>query len=235
MNLQVAGVHTDGGMREYFEVPESSILPDHGLSLDELALVEPLAIGAHGISRANITPGDHVLVVGAGPIGIALMMFAKLAGAQVMVADVNAFRLRFCKDHQLADHLINAREDDVKGQIQEITNGEMVPLVIDATGNVSAINHAFEYMSHGGQYILVGLQRENVVFSHPEFHKREGTLMSSRNATKKDFEYVIESISSGKIKPLNMITHRVPFSAVKEAFRGWLDPANNVIKAMVET
>lgn len=234
VNLQVAGVHVDGGMREYFEVPESSLLPGRGLSHDELALTEPLAIGAHGVSRARIVPGDHVLVIGAGPIGIALTMFLKVAGARVIVVDVNNFRLNFCKEQLNADHIINAQQDDVMEQLREITSGNMAPVVVDATGNVAAINNAFRYMSHGGQYVLVGLQKEDIVFSHPEFHKREGTLMSSRNATKKDFEYVMESVLSKKITPLNMITHRVAFGEVKQEISSWLNPANHVIKAMVE-
>lgn len=89
-------------------------------------------------------------------------------------------------------------------------------------------------MAHGARYVLVGLQKEEIVISHPEFHKREATLMSSRNATKEDFDHVMHSMKTGKVTPATYITHRVKFDEVKDNFESWLDPANGVIKAMVE-
>jgi threonine dehydrogenase-like Zn-dependent dehydrogenase len=81
---------------------------------------------------------------------------------------------------------------------------------------------------------LIGLQKEAFSFSHPEFHKRESTLMSSRNATRQDFEHVIASMKKGLVNPATYITHRVPFDSVKNEFESWLDQATGVIKAMVE-
>jgi 2-desacetyl-2-hydroxyethyl bacteriochlorophyllide A dehydrogenase len=225
--LKVAGVHTDGGFCEYFSVPISSVVHGRGLSPDELALTEPLAIGAHGISRAGIEAGENVLIVGAGPIGMALMEFAKLEGANVIAMDVNENRLAFCRDH------LGVRTIISEDELMQLTNGERASVVIDATGNRNAINNGFRYISHGGKYILVGLQKEDILFSHPEFHKREGTLMSSRNANKKDFERVLDAISAKNIDPLKYITHRVNFNDVKDEFTSWLKPESNVIKAMV--
>ena len=102
------------------------------------------------------------------------------------------------------------------------------------TGNLAAINNAFEYMAHGGQHVLIGLQKGNISFKHPEFHKREATLMSSRNATKDDFLHVIHSIKKGEVDPTTYITHRVVFEQVKEEFAGWLNPGKGVIKAMIQ-
>jgi threonine dehydrogenase-like Zn-dependent dehydrogenase len=118
-------------------------------------------------------------------------------------------------------------------QLRQITDGDMPTVIIDATGNLKAINNAFQYMAHGARYVLVGLQKENLSFSHPEFHKREATLMSSRNATREDFARVIDNMKKGEVNPATYITHRVLFEEVKENFAGWLDPANGVIKAMV--
>jgi threonine dehydrogenase-like Zn-dependent dehydrogenase len=109
----------------------------------------------------------------------------------------------------------------------------MPSVVIDATGNLKAINQSFQYLSHGGKYVLVGLQKGDISFSHPEFHKREATLMSSRNATREDFEHVIACMKKGWIDPTNYITHRVNFEQVKDEFASWLNPENHVIKAMV--
>jgi len=232
--IQVCGVHVDGGMVEYLSVPSYTLLHGEGLSFDELALLEPLAIGAHGVRRASVQPGEFVLVVGAGPIGMGTIEFARIAGGKVIVVDINDKRLQFCKDKLRASHTINPLSSDVTEQLMAITNGDMPTVIIDATGNLKAINTAFKYMAHGGRYVLIGLQKGDISFSHPEFHKREATLMSSRNATRADFEHVIDSMKKGEVQPTTYITHRVSFDAVKDQFEKWLNPENGVIKAMVE-
>ena len=233
VNLQVCGVHVDGGMVEYLQVPSHTLLHGGGLSYDELALVEPLAIGAHGVRRADVKPGEFVLVIGAGPIGLGTMAFARIAGAKVIALDINETRLNFCREQLKVDYTINALSTDIAGQLKEITGGDMASVVVDATGNLKAINNAFQYMAHGARYILIGLQKGDISINHPEFHKREGTLMSSRNATLIDFDHVIDSIKKGLIDPLSFITHRVQFNEVKENFATWINPETGVIKAMV--
>ena len=234
VNLQVFGVHIDGGMKEYVSVPSRLLVHGEGLSYSELAMVEPLAIGAHGIARAQVQPGEFVLVVGAGPIGLGTMEFARLAGALVIAMDVNENRLTFSKAHIQVPYTINASDSNVLEQLQDITHGAMPTVVIDATGNQKAINNSFQYLAHGGRYVLIGLQKGDLVFSHPEFHKCEATLMSSRNATRADFEHVIRALKNGLIQPTTYITNRVKFDAVQQAFPTWLDPSNNIIKTIVE-
>jgi 2-desacetyl-2-hydroxyethyl bacteriochlorophyllide A dehydrogenase len=234
VSIKVCGVHIDGGMTEYFSVPVQYLLKGNGLYPEELALAEPLAIGAHGIRRANIQAGEFVLVDGAGPIGLGTMEFAKLAGANVIALDINKQRLFFCAEKLSVDYTINSTEENARERLTAITNGDMPTVVIDATGNLKAINNAFQYVAHGGRYVLIGLQKGEISFSHPEFHKREATLMSSRNATKQDFDYVIESIKNKKVDPSIYITHRTRFENVKDEFASWLDPKNAVIKAMIE-
>ena len=230
--IKVGGVHIDGGMVEYLSVPSSFLVHGRGLSHDQLALVEPLAIGAHAVRRAAIEPGEFVLVVGAGPIGLGTMESARIAGGEVIAMDINEDRLRFCREKLQILHTVNATIDPLD-QLRHITRGDMPTVVIDATGSRRAINDAFQYMAHGATYILVGLQKGAIEFSHPEFHKREGTLMSSRNATREDFDKVMDSMEKGLIDPTTYITHRVPFSQLQSQFAGFLDPANGVIKAMV--
>jgi 2-desacetyl-2-hydroxyethyl bacteriochlorophyllide A dehydrogenase len=233
-HMKVCGVHVDGGMAEYLSVPSSLLLHGEGLSFDELALVEPLAIGAHGIRRADVQPGEFILIIGAGPIGLGAMEFARIAGAKVIALDINEKRLQFCQEKLKVDHVINAKSDDILQQLKIITNGDMPTIVIDATGNLNAINNGFQYMAHGGKYVLIGLQKGDIHFSHPEFHKREGMLMSSRNATRTDFEQVITCMKKKELNPATYITHRVLFENVAGEFADWLNPANGVIKAMVE-
>jgi 2-desacetyl-2-hydroxyethyl bacteriochlorophyllide A dehydrogenase len=231
--INVFGVHVDGGMREYISVPVKYLLKANDMSFDELALIEPLAIGAHSIRRANLQPGEYTLVIGAGPIGLGVMEFARIAGANVIAMDINESRLSFCREKLNILHLINPAKEDVLQRLKEITTNDMPVVVIDATGNLKAINAAFQYMAHGGRYVLVGLQKNEIVFSHPEFHKREATLMSSRNATRKDFEHVMNCMRNKQVNPSNYITHRVAFDEVKDNFKSWLNPATGVIKAMV--
>jgi len=232
--MKVFGVHIDGGMSEYISVPINKLLHGNKMSFDELALVEPLAIGAHGIRRAAVKPDEFVLIIGAGPIGLGTMEFARTAGAKVIAMDMNERRLNFCREKLQVKHAINPATDDVVGQLKELTNGDMPTVVIDATGNLKAINAGFQYMAHGARYVLVGLQKNEITISHPEFHKREATLMSSRNATKEDFDHVMNCMRNGLVDPATYITHRVEFDGVKDNFNSWLDPANGVIKAMVE-
>ncbi len=234
VKIRVCGVHIDGGMVEYLSVPSSSLVHGEGLSFDELALVEPLAIGAHGVRRAAVEANEFVLVIGAGPIGLGAMEFAKIAGARVIALDINEERLMFCKDKLNIPYVVGGSTAEVTEQLNIITDRNMPSVVIDATGNLNAINNAFQYMAHGARYVLIGLQKGDISFSHPEFHKREGTLMSSRNATREDFEYVIDHMKYGKVKPAAYITHRVLFDDVKQEFESWLNPTSGVIKAMVE-
>ncbi len=233
-SIQVCGVHIDGGMVEYLSVPSNSLLHGDGLSLDELALVEPLAIGAHGVRRAVICPGEFVLVIGAGPIGLGTMEFARIAGGKVIAMDVNEQRLKFCTEKLNVSNTINASAPDVVEQLKAITYGDMPTVIIDATGNKNAINSAFNFMAHGARYVIIGLQKGDLSFSHPEFHKREGTLMSSRNATREDFENVVAALKNGEVKPSTYITHRAKFDDVRSVFDQWLDPSSGVVKAMIE-
>ena len=232
-SIKVCGVHADGGMVEYLAVPTSSIVKSEGLGLDALALVEPLAIGAHGVKRARISPKEYVLVMGAGPIGLGTAELAGVKEANVIVLDTNQNRLDFCKNNLSIPYTINAANEDVTACLMEITGGDMPTVVIDATGNLGAIHNGFQYLAHGGRYVLIGLQKNEISFSHPEFHKREASLMSSRNADREDFEFVIEMIKSGKIKVENYITHRMKFDEVCDKFDGLYEMDNGLIKAMI--
>lgn len=232
-NIAVLGVHKDGGMVEFLSVPERLLVHGNGLSAEQLALVEPLSVSAHGIRRAGVQPGEFVMIMGAGPIGLAAMELARIAGAQVIATDIQDKRLQFARETLGIPFTINATTD-VAGRLREITGGDMPTVVIDATGNQKAINNGIYYLAHGGRYVLIGLQKDLLQFPHPEFHKRESTLMSSRNATREDFEQVIRYIKDGQVQPDKYITHRVKFGEVKNTFPSWLDPRNEVIKAIID-
>ena len=231
--LNVFGVHSDGGMSEFISIPIDSLFKDPSLNLDALALLEPLAIGAHGIKRAQIKPNEFVLIVGAGPIGLGAAAMASLAGAQVIIQDVNQNRLDFAKEKLHIPFSINPNQEDAFIALKEITRGNMPRVVIDATGYKKAMEQSFQYISHGGTYVLIGLQLDEISFSHPEFHKREATLMSSRNATREDFQWVADSIGQQKLDPTLFISHRIAFDDVAAQFPDLINPSLGVIKAMV--
>ncbi|WP_257668613.1 zinc-binding alcohol dehydrogenase family protein [Parapedobacter tibetensis] len=232
-DIKVCGVHVDGALSTHFLVPDAYLVAGNGFSDDELALVEPLAIGAHGVRRASISPGEYVLVVGAGPIGLGTMEMARIAGAEIIAMDVNPKRLEFCRDKLSIAHTIDGRDDKVLEQLSELTNGDMPTVIIDCTGNQYAINQSFSYLSHGGRYVLIGLQKNAILVNHPEFHKREATLMSSRNATVADFEHVLTCLREKRIVPDLYVTDKIPFEEIADFFPNLLDPQSKTIKAMI--
>lgn len=231
--MRVLGVHTDGGMREFIAVPTDHLITVNQLTLDQAAVLEPLSIGAHAVRRADPQSGEKVLVIGAGPIGLGVMAFAKQRGAVVIAMDMNDQRLQFCREWIGVDYIVNA-SDNPKEQLEAITDGDYPTIVWDATGNRHSMTGAFQWAAHGGKLVYVGLVSADITFNDPEFHKKELTLMGSRNAIKADFEVVIEALSSGKMDMNAYITNKTSFDSMIAEFEGWLDPANGVIKAMVE-
>lgn len=231
--MRVLGVHTDGGMREFIAVPTDHLITVNQLTLDQAAVLEPLSIGAHAVRRADPQSGEKVLVIGAGPIGLGVMAFAKQRGAVVIAMDMNDQRLQFCREWIGVDYIVNA-SDNPKEQLDAITDGDYPTIVWDATGNRHSMTGAFQWAAHGGKLVYVGLVSADITFNDPEFHTKELTLMGSRNATKADFEVVIEALSSGKMDMNAYITNKTSFDSMIAEFEGWLDPANGIIKAMVE-
>ena len=233
VNMQVLGVHIDGGMREQFTLPADKLLKADGLPPEQLALVEMLAIGAHAAKRADITPGEATLVIGAGPIGLATAQFALLAGADAAVMEMDAGRLDFCGRALGVKRLIDAR-GDITAQLADWLGGDLPPLVFDCTGSGHSMQAAFDYVAHGGALILVGHIKGDIRFSDPLFHSREMTLLASRNARPADFQWVIDSLRGGEIQLAPWITHRATPESVIGEFPTWLDPAAGVIKAMLD-
>ncbi len=231
--MQVLGVHTDGGMQEIISVPDGLLLPAPNLSAKEMALVEPLAIGAHAIRRAQIQKGETVVVIGAGPIGIGILKLAMLAGAKVIAVDTNPARLEFADKNGIADFIVLAG-DSAMETIQKITNGDLATVVFDASGNKKAIEAAPNFMSHGGRLVLVGLSKEIISFNHPAIHAKEISLLCSRNATQEDFLYVMKILEHDDFPVEKFITHTVTMPNMIANFDAWLDPGSGVIKAMVE-
>ena len=239
VRLQVLGVHADGGMCELIALPVRALHRSEALALDQLALVEPLCVAAHAVARAGVEAGECVLVIGAGPIGLSVVQFASLAGAKVFVMDVNRHRLEFARERFQVEDVIEAG-DIAAGeagidQVRALTDGDLPAVVFDATGNQQSMTAAFDLPAHGGRLVLVGLFQGDVTFHDPTAHRRELTLLCSRNALASDFRRVIGLIESGRVDISQWISHRVPFGeGVVDGFPQWLDPRSRFIKAVID-
>jgi 2-desacetyl-2-hydroxyethyl bacteriochlorophyllide A dehydrogenase len=231
--LNLFGIQRDGGMSEYLSVPVDHLIKSEKLDLDQLAMAECLSIGAHAIRRAQIEKGEIALIIGAGPVGMAVMQSARQAGAKVVALDIVEARLKFCQDKLRVDYVIHGEKDSLK-EIESITNGDYPTVVFDATGNAKSMERSFNFVSHGGRLILVSLVQDKITFFDPDFHRRELTLVSSRNATRQDMEHIVRSLEAGVVDGTSFITHRASLDQVISQFESWLRPETGVIKAVVE-
>lgn len=222
-NIAVLGVHTDGGMCEEIVVPEGNLYPAEGLSEKAAAMVEFLAIGAHGVARARIRPGSTALVVGAGPIGLGAALFAAIDGAKVTLRDTSADRLA------LAAKVIPDATFELVGQ--EAPGA--YDTVFDATGNIHAMNAGLNWVVHGGAYVLLSVVKGDLSFADPEFHKRETTLFASRNALRSDFEHVIACIKAGKVPVEALATHETTFEDAVTDLPLWAQDRGTLVKAII--
>lgn len=208
-HLSVFGVHEDGGMREYFTFPAKYLHSSDNLTYNQLALIEPMSIGCHAVNRAEIKSDDKVLVIGVGPIGLGAVQFAQMATSEVAVMDVSENRLSFCKKTLGIEHTINPLADTHTGdQVRGKFEGELPVIVLDATGNKKSMENAVDYVGHGGKLVYIGLFQGEISIPDPEFHKKELTILASRNALSSDFNQIIQAIEEGKIDITPWITHR---------------------------
>lgn len=234
-SLEVIGVMVDGGLCERFLIRADKLHASEQLAFEQLALVETLAIGCHACDRGQPQQGDHVLIIGAGPIGLATLEFVRLTGAQITVMDMQQSRLQFCRNTYGVEHTIEYRGDQSElAQINSITNGDRYALVVDATGHHGSMSGALQYVANSGRLVYVGITTAEITFSHPALHKPEITLLASRNALPGDFRRIIGLIEDGQIDTKPWITHRTSFDNVADELDSFTKPESGVIKAIIE-
>lgn len=232
VSIAVLGVHRDGGLAGLLSVPLANLIPAQGLSTDECAAVEFLSVGAHAVRRGAVTSRDRVLVVGAGPIGLGVALFAGAAGAEVAIFDRDPERLAGAE--RIA-HVVALRADgDPSAAVDAFTGGAGFDIVFDATGTAAAMQKGFDFVCHGGRYVLVSVVKEKITFADPDFHRKEMTLFGSRNATTEDFHWVMGAIRSGDIPVDALITHRTGFKDAMRTIPLWATQKSGLIKAVVE-
>jgi 2-desacetyl-2-hydroxyethyl bacteriochlorophyllide A dehydrogenase len=230
------GVMCDGGLTERMILPARKLHVSRKLNFEQLALVETLAIGCHAVNRGNPQTGEHVLVIGAGPIGLSVIEFAKLSGAKTIVMDMNEQRLAFVREKMgVPDTILTKGDGEELKHLAEITNGQLADVVVDATGSNKSMAHALNYCAFTGRLVYVGITQQEISFLQaPALHRRELTILASRNALPGDFTRIIKLIEDGQINTDNWITHHASFSNMIEAFPSWVKPETGVIKAIVE-
>lgn len=230
--IKVLGVHTDGALCEEIVVPAQNLYPADGLSLEAAATVEFLAIGAHAVRRAAAADGSRSLVIGAGPIGLGTALFSRIAGHDVTLLDTSAERLAMAKD-RLDFRSGVVADGGASDTLGALTDREGFDVVFDATGYAKSMEAAFSYVAHGGTLVFVSVVKEDIRFSDPEFHKREMTVIGSRNATAEDFAHVVASIKAGHVPIEVLVTHRTTLDAVAADLARWATSKDGLIKAVV--
>lgn len=233
---QTLGVHCDGGLRPLFTVPARKLHPSPRLTHEQNALVETLAIGCHAIDRAGPKPGETVLIIGAGPIGLSALEFAKVSGARVIVMDMAESRLEFVRSSMGVTDTVLATGTPADAEaVAKLTDGQMAEVVVDATGSAASMAAAIAWCSFGGRLVYVGITQGDVTFPHaPVMHRRELTILASRNALSRDFSRIVSLIEDGTIDTRPWITHHIPFVDVSARFADLLVPTSGVIKAVIE-
>lgn len=232
--LKVLGVMMDGGMTEQMILPARKLHRANSLTPDQCALVETLAIGCHAVNRGNPTTAENVLVIGAGPIGLSVIEFAKLSGARTIVMDMNDKRLEFCRNRMGVEHTVLAGDGKELETLDWITAGRHADVVIDATGSNQSMGQALKYAAFAGRVVYVGITQQEISFPHaPVLHRRELTLIGSRNALPPDFTRIIQLIEAGKIDTTPWITHQTDFANLIGNFDSYTKPETGVIKAIV--
>jgi len=233
MRLEVYGVHRDGALTQYLAVPHRLVFRADGVSLDHAAMVEFLAVGAHAVRRGRPAAGESVLVAGAGPIGLAVAAFAGLAGAQVTLVDGRRDRLAAAARMPGVANVIEL-DGDLDVRLRDLTDGLNFDVVFDATGNPEAMMRGFGFVGHGGRYVLVSVVSADISFADPEFHRREMTLLGSRNATNEDFEQVMTAIREGRLPMEVFGAHRTTLRELPNVLPTWAEPGAGVVKALVD-
>jgi len=226
------GVHVDGGMRERFVLPANKLHPSD-LPTRSLALVETLCIGHHAVARAQLLGDEVTAVVGMGPIGLGVLQFARLAGTQAVAIDISEERLKMARDFYPGLKTILVNPDADLSEVWSKTGLEAPEVVWDCTGNKASTEKSMGLPGHGGKMVLVGIYNGELSFFHPDLHKRELSLLCSRNATATDFRGVIHLIESGLVNADVWITHESEATDFPGIIDSWLAPGSGLLKGVI--
>lgn len=230
---QTMGVQRDGSFCEYVAMPIERIIPGKGLSLKELALIEPFAISCHALSRAKISEGDNLLIMGAGPIGLFALIKAKAMGARVMIADLLDSRLALAKEYG-ADRTVNIKNEDILKASEDFTKGNMFDVCVEACGQSVTFLNCIDCAATGANLILIGNGKKETTFLHSVLLKKELNVFGSRNAFTKDFEELIDLVATGKADVLKMVSGVYDKENATDAFKALANNDGSLAKLLIK-
>jgi 2-desacetyl-2-hydroxyethyl bacteriochlorophyllide A dehydrogenase len=222
----VIGVHTDGGMRERILLPASQLYRCDKLPSVLIPLVETLGVGIHAVGRSAAMAGERAIVVGAGPIGLSVIEFLRLADAEIGVVEKMPERLEFAASHYGLSRYYPSQA--------EARQEEASMLVFDCTGDRSSMEQSIQLLQQGGKLVFVGLVNDHVSLFDPDLHRREATILASRNSTPVEHHRVLDLMESGKIDVTAWPTECAPRSVMHERFPAWLHREAGIVKAVID-
>jgi threonine dehydrogenase-like Zn-dependent dehydrogenase len=232
LDNKTLGVQRDGAMCEFFTVPWQKVFIANGLSLRELTLVEPLAVGFHTVTRGRVTSKDTVAVIGCGGVGLGAIAAASFRGANTIVIDVDEEKLGIARQAG-AGHAINSKTEDVHARLQELTGGHGPDVVIEAVGLPFTYRMAIEEVAFTGRVVYVGYAKEPVTYETKYFVQKELDILGSRNSLD-EFPEVIEMLLQGRFPVESAISKVVPLQEAGGALAGWADAPQTITKILVE-
>lgn len=227
------GVQQDGALRPYMVVPARNVIADNTLSAQRQALVEPISVGFHAVSRGRITSDDTVVVIGCGMIGIGAILGASRKGARVIAVDPIASK-RAVAIAMGAQHFTTATDQALLDEVSELTSDDGADVVIEAVGLPSTFTGAVDMASFGGRVVYVGYSKKPVSYQTQIFNLKELDIMGSRNATRDDFQAVISALQTLGDDADQLITKVFPLTEADQTLSYWVKNRADVLKLMVE-
>jgi threonine dehydrogenase-like Zn-dependent dehydrogenase len=229
---QTLGVQRDGAMTEFIALPKEKVVAAAGLSLRELASVEPLTVGMHAAVRGRVAAGDVVAVFGCGAIGLGAIAGAAARGGVVIAIDIDDAKLDVAK-RSGATHTINSKAQDLHAELQRLSDNHGPRVIIEAVGNPATFRAAVDEVCWAGRVVYIGYTKAPVEYETKYFVQKEIDIMGSRNATPDDFRAVIELLRAKRFPMDAFITSEVSFAQADVALKQWSDDPSKVTKIQV--
>lgn len=230
---ETLGVQRNGSMQEFLVLPWTKVIPATGLSDKECALIEPMSVGFHAVSRAQVTDIDTVAVIGCGMIGLGAIVRASLRGARVIAMDIDDEKLELAK-RLGASMVINSKTENVVERVRELTDGYMADVVIEAVGSPVTYVTAIDIVAFTGRVACIGYAKSEVAFQTKYFVQKELDIRGSRNAMPEDFRAVIHYLQNGNCPMNELISAVVKPEEAGEALQKWSENPGKVFRMLVE-
>ncbi len=229
------GCTKPGGMAEYAAVPERLVykMPDH-MDPVEIALAEPASCAAHGVSKAQIRPGDSVVIVGAGPIGALALQTSRLfSPATLILIEIDARKLELGR--QLgATHVIDATKQDVTQAVMDITRGLGANAIIECTGRLQPIQQASSYVGTKGRIVVIGVPPETKFeINFLRLLSQDAVFRPSNGYTTDIWLWVLDLLANGFYDANTILTHRLHLHEVERAFDILRERSECAIKVII--